>query len=116
LFTKVSPEGREGRCVAFNSLLTALNEPRSSRGYSNWSSEDGYRDDLERRSFDFSYQLWESKTYFFLIHERFTELVKDLVVYMSEAGLTKQIYALLGVGSYASYHLTEHSELTVDNF
>ena len=36
LFTKVSPEGREGRCFAFNSLLTALKETRSSRGYSNW--------------------------------------------------------------------------------
>ncbi len=36
LFTEVSPEGREGRCFAFNSLLTALNETRNSSGYSNW--------------------------------------------------------------------------------
>jgi len=35
LFTVVSQEGREGRCFAFNSLLTALNETRDSRGYSN---------------------------------------------------------------------------------
>ena len=36
MFTKVSPEGREGRCFAFNSLLAALNETRNSYGYSNW--------------------------------------------------------------------------------
>jgi hypothetical protein len=31
VFTVVSPEGREGRCFAFNSLLTALKETRNSR-------------------------------------------------------------------------------------
>src|ERR687898_1387888 len=31
----IGPEGREGRCIAFNSLLTALNESRNSHGYSN---------------------------------------------------------------------------------
>ena len=36
VFTVVSPEGREGCCFAFNSLLTALKGTRSSRGYSNW--------------------------------------------------------------------------------
>jgi hypothetical protein len=32
----VNPEGREVRCFAFNSLLMALNETESSRGYSSW--------------------------------------------------------------------------------
>ena len=32
----MNPEGREVRCFAFNSLLMALNETESSRGYSSW--------------------------------------------------------------------------------
>ena len=32
----VSTEEREGRCFAFNSLLTAFKETRNSSGYSNW--------------------------------------------------------------------------------
>ena len=46
----VSPEGREGRCFAFNSLLTALNETGSNRSYSNWYPKNS------RRRITFSYR------------------------------------------------------------